>query len=378
MSKELIIDAEFKNLIPPLSESELSQLEINIINDGCRDPIVIWNGIIVDGHNRFNICTNNSIEFNTVEKEFDNKNAVKLWMINNQAGRRNLTDGWKFELLQSKKDILLLVGKSKQERKPVDSVLSTIDKTEEEIPHNTRSEIANDLGWSTGKVAMADKVWKEADTEVKDQIKSGETSINQAYKTIKSEENKVARIDKINEISQGNVELDLSETYPVIYADPPWQYDHSKSDSRKIENHYPTMTIDEICDMPVNDLAAKDSILFLWTTSPKLEQGIRVVNAWGFNYITCAIWDKQKKGLGYYFRQNHEILLIGKRGNIPAPDPQNRPDSIVSIPKEKHSAKPHEFYEIIEKMYPSFSKIELFCRSPRDGWRVWGNQSNDT
>ena len=136
------------------------------------------------------------------------------------------------------------------------------------------------------------------------------------------------------------------------------------------------MTLDEICNMPVSNISAKDSILFLWTTSPKLEEGLKVLNSWGFKYTTCAIWDKQKKGLGYYFRQNHEILLIGKRGNIPTPDPKDRPDSIVSIPKDKHSAKPLEFHQIIENMYPDFSRIELFCRDPQPKWDVWGNQSN--
>ena len=192
----------------------------------------------------------------------------------------------------------------------------------------------------------------------------------------KAKESKAERVEKINEISQGNETLELEKTYPVIYADPPWQYAHSETDSRKIENHYPTMTLDEICNMPVSNISAKDSILFLWTTSPKLEEGLKVLNSWGFKYTTCAIWDKQKKGLGYYFRQNHEILLIGKRGNIPTPDPKDRPDSIVSIPKDKHSAKPLEFHQIIENMYPDFSRIELFCRDPQPKWDVWGNQSN--
>jgi len=192
----------------------------------------------------------------------------------------------------------------------------------------------------------------------------------------KAKENKKARTESINEISKGNEQLNTSKKYPVIYADPPWQYNHSETDSRKIENHYPTMSLNDICDMPVNDLAAKDSILFLWTTSPKLEDGLKVLNSWGFKYTTCAVWDKQKKGLGYYFRQNHELLLIGKKGSIPTPDPENRPDSVVSIPKSNHSAKPTEFHKIIERMYPEFSRIELFCRKPQKKWEVWGNQKN--
>lgn len=192
-------------------------------------------------------------------------------------------------------------------------------------------------------------------------------------KAVNKDQNRKDRTEKIDEISTGNTEIGTGKTYPVIYADPPWQYGFSKSDSRKIENQYPTMTLDEICDLEVP--ASDDAILFLWTTSPKLEDSFKVVNAWGFEYKTCAVWDKQKIGMGYYFRQQHEILLVCKKGDIPAPDPANRPGSVFSFKRDKHSAKPHEVAEMIEAMYPEFSKLEIFCRSPRDGWDVWGNQS---
>ncbi|MCP3848951.1 MAG: hypothetical protein GY694_01745, partial [Gammaproteobacteria bacterium] len=236
--------------------------------------------------------------------------------------------------------------------------------------------IAQKSGVSTGTISKVERIQKDAPLEVIESIKSGDISINKAYQDIKKVEKKAERVEKINEISAGNEELNTEKTYPVIYADPPWQYNHTESANRAIENHYPTMTLDDICNMPVSDLATKDAILFLWTTSPKLEEGIRVLNSWGFDYTTCAVWDKQKKGLGYYFRQNHEILLIGKRGSIPTPEPKDRPDSVISIPRGEHSAKPEIFHEIIENMYPDFSRIELFCREPRNGWDAWGNQSD--
>src|SRR5690554_1969323 len=103
---------------------------------------------------------------------------------------------------------------------------------------------------------------------------------------------------------------------------------------------------------------------------------MRVVREWGFTYRTCAIWDKQKIGMGYYFRQQHEILLVATRGSIPAPEPANRPGSVFSFKRGEHSSKPHEVAEMIEAMYPEFAKLEMFCRDPREGWDVWGNQSN--
>lgn len=165
--------------------------------------------------------------------------------------------------------------------------------------------------------------------------------------------------------------------YSLIYADPPWRYDYSATTSREIENQYPTMTIDELCALPVGDMCADDCVLFLWATSPKLEDSLRVLNAWGFHYRTCAVWDKERMGMGYYFRQQHEILLVATKGEPGVPDPSDRPSSVIRCKRDqKHSAKPAEVAETIEAMYPEARKIELFCRAPRDGWTAWGNQAN--
>ncbi len=165
--------------------------------------------------------------------------------------------------------------------------------------------------------------------------------------------------------------------YSVIYADPPWRYEHSKTISREIENKYPTMELEEICRFPVEELINDDAILFLWATSPKLEEALSVMEAWGFTYRTCMVWAKDKIGMGYYARQQHELLLIGRKGNMPAPEPGNRPSSILNAPRTKHSRKPTEFYSIIEGMYGEYPKLELFAREPRDGWRSWGNEHSN-
>jgi len=186
------------------------------------------------------------------------------------------------------------------------------------------------------------------------------------------------RIDRIVTISQGNSELgdELDGQYPVIYADPPWRYEHVKTDNRRIENHYPTMDLDEICALPVSDIATPDSVLFLWTTSPKLAESMRVIEAWGYTYRTCMVWDKDRIGMGYYARQQHELLLIATRGSVPVPEPENRPPSVIRIRRDdEHSSKPTEFYTMIERMYPELRKLELFARNRRNGWAAWGNQA---
>jgi N6-adenosine-specific RNA methylase IME4 len=240
-------------------------------------------------------------------------------------------------------------------------------------------EVAAEIGVAESTVRNVKGAQKRTLSEIAQPdplLKAQQQEVMAGAKEIRSEKTKemrAQRVEKIAEISQGNATLNTEQLFPVIYADPPWRYDYSETESRAIENQYPTMTIEDICALKIP--ATEDAILFLWTTSPKLQEGLRVVKEWGFNYRTCAVWDKQKIGMGYYFRQQHEILLVATRGSIPAPEPSNRPGSVFSFKRGEHSSKPHEVAEIIERMYPEFSKLEMFCRSPRAGWSVWGNQS---
>lgn len=162
--------------------------------------------------------------------------------------------------------------------------------------------------------------------------------------------------------------------YGLIYADPPWRYEHVKTESRAIENQYPTMALEDICALPVSGVTDNDCVLFLWATNPKLEEAIQVINAWGFTYRTNMVWVKDKIGMGYYARQQHELLLIATKGQPGAPMPEDRQSSVIEAPRTEHSKKPLEFYDLLERLYPAAKKVELFARNTRDGWAVWGNQ----
>jgi len=163
--------------------------------------------------------------------------------------------------------------------------------------------------------------------------------------------------------------------FRLVYADPPWQYEHIATESRAIENQYPTMTLEAISQLAVP--AAPDAVLFLWATSPKLAEAMQVIERWNFSYRTCAVWDKERMGMGYYFRQQHELLLVAARGALPVPEPSDRPPSVIRLPRGTHSDKPAVVYGLLERMYPTFTaedRIELFARQPREGWTMWGNQ----
>ena len=187
------------------------------------------------------------------------------------------------------------------------------------------------------------------------------------------------REERLEEIARANRELPTGVRYPVVYADPPWRYEHPPNgDSRNvIENHYPTMALEEICALPVNELAAEDAVLYMWATAPKLIECAKVIEAWGFVYRTNLVWIKDKIGMGYYARNQHELLLVARRGDLPPPRPEDRVSSVVHADRTEHSVKPQIFHELIERWYPEQPKIELFSRMARPGWAAWGNQASE-
>lgn len=169
--------------------------------------------------------------------------------------------------------------------------------------------------------------------------------------------------------------LEVSTKYRVIYADPPWNYGNMMPVySSGPDDYYPTMSLASLCAMPVQDIVEKNAVLFLWATSPMLEESFRVIKAWGFSYKASFIWDKVKHVMGFYNSVRHEFLLVCTRGSC-TPDVKHLFDSVVSIERGEHSAKPEYFREIIDTLYPVGKRIELFARGESHGdWERWGNE----
>jgi len=162
--------------------------------------------------------------------------------------------------------------------------------------------------------------------------------------------------------------------YQVIYVDPPWKYDNSMPEYFKEQaNHYPLMTIDEICNLPIKELSDNNAVLFLWVTSPILEESFEIIKAWGFGYKTSFIWDKIKHNMGHYSSVRHELLLLCIKGSYPLQNVKLY-DNVYSKERTEHSKKPEYYYEMIEDLYPNSNKIELFSRNKREGWDSYGNQ----
>jgi len=386
---ELKIKEEFKKLIPPLTPDEYKQLETNCIEEGIRDAIITWNGYIIDGHNRYKIAQDWCLVFKLEPKEFKSEQDVKVWMILNQFGRRNIGNYTRAKLAleledifkeKAKENLKLAAEKTNTGFHTCEKALDLFDEVKPvkkiEIEKvNSVKEVAKIADLSHNTIAKVKIIEQKAAPEIKEKLSTGELTINQAYQDIKKEEKKEEFKEKRKLISEqvNHVDInDIPEKFDVIYCDPPWRYDFSETTNREIENHYTTMECKDICKMNVP--AADNCVLFMWATAPKLLEAIEVIKAWGFEYKTHAIWDKEKIGMGYWFRGQHELLMVATKGKVSPPDSAIRISSVIKEERTKHSRKPDCVAEYIELAFFEKSKIELFCREPRKGWYSFGNQ----
>ena len=382
------------NIFPLIADGpDFDRFVRDISENGLKEDIWLYEEKILDGRNRYRACTAADVEPRF--RSYDGDDPVGF-VVSLNLHRRHLDESQR--AMVAAEIANLSHGGDRTSEQTANLQLEAV----------SRKQAADMLNVSERSVNTAKKVQKDAAPELVDQVKHGNVSVSAAaevsslpqeeqqhivakgekeileaarkIRADKTEKRRVERTEKINKIARGNADItSVDRKYPLVYADPPWRYDYAETDNRLIENQYPTMNVEEICALDVGGIvAADDCVLYLWATSPKLIEALKVVSAWGFEYRTCAVWNKQKIGMGYYFRQQHELLLVATRGSVPVPPPSSRIGSVFTYERGDHSAKPNECYEMIESMYPELDKIELFSRTPRDNWHAWGNQSNGT
>lgn len=404
MAHDILIDKEFQALIPPLSAEEKQQLEANILADGCRDPLVMWGETLIDGHNRYEICTRLGLPFNTIEKQFESRDEVVLWMCINQLGRRNISSYDRGMLalrmkpiIKAKADANLVAsgGNKKSE--------SGFQKSDNPItPVHTDKEVAKLAEISHDTIRKIEKIAATGSPELVQAVRSGEISINlasdlatlekdkqnavvgsgkkvaqEAVKAIKQEQafvKKEARREVINAqveaISQGTLEQPQG-LFDVIAIDPPWNYGREYDpDTSRVANPYPEMTQEQIkaIDLPAND----DSVLFLWTTHQFLFDAKELLDHWGFTYKATMVWDKERIGMGAWLRMQCEFCLVGIKGKPFWDNTEHR--DIIREARREHSRKPESFYTTVERITAG-RRLEYFARSAHQGWEVFGNDT---
>jgi 16S rRNA G966 N2-methylase RsmD len=239
------IDPEFQALIPPLAPEERQQLEANILADGCRDPLVVWNGVLIDGHNRYEICTKHGIGFETVEKEFADRSEAIEWIIRNQFGRRNLTAYVRTQLALRLEETIAKRAKANQVESGREFGKGCQKSDKPINPIDTKKEVAKIASVSHDTVAKVKVIEQKAAPEVKQKLSTGEVSINQAYQEIRKEEKKAKQSEVLHsrsadkarktaklknslfEVRRGDFREVLGdvESVSLILTDPPYPKD---------------------------------------------------------------------------------------------------------------------------------------------------------
>ena len=374
------------DIFPLLDGQDFAELVADIkAPHGLREPIVMFEGKILDGRNRYRACEAAGVKPTFTVYTGDDPVA---YVISLNLRRRHLSESQR-AMVAAKLATLKLGDNQHSEGPSIEEASRLLNvghasvERAKTVQRAGAPELVQVVERGRVSVSAAADIATLAVEQQQEIVARGEREILEAAKAIrgrKAEQRRTERIERLAVTCNQNAPFPRDRRYAVLYADPPWQfrvYDENSSIASEhgaAGVHYPCMSTDAICALPVKELATDAAALFLWTTAPHLPEALQVITAWGFEYKTHAVWVKDWIGVGFWVGNQHEILLVAARGDMPTPAPANRPSSVITAPRREHSRKPDEAYALIERMYPELPKIELFARQTRPGWAAWGNE----
>ena len=389
---------EIANLFPHMDDARISELAADIKANGLRIPIQIYEGKILDGRNRFRAC-----EMAGIEPLYENvtcENPYRLvWSLN--GNRRDLTDIQRGLIFLKCDEAAAVMEAAKAEaekarREGIAEAVATQERNELGMysPDGRNRSAHPDRPDSPGRKKRERDDSKRATSAVAQHAGVSRATMEKVYKIKKTgTENTEAVINgkaKPTEVlrqDRNKKKLEKLKALPkgkwhIIYADPPWEYNdkretQDKRESTAAADHYPTMTNAQVKALDIRRMAAGDCVLFLWATFPLLPEALGVVKAWGFTYKTAFVWDKGRGSFGHYHDASAEILILATIGSG-TPQVDKREKQIQKFNRGRHSSKPREWRDMIDRLYPVGPGIELFSRGKAEGrWDVWGAEAND-
>jgi N6-adenosine-specific RNA methylase IME4/ParB-like chromosome segregation protein Spo0J len=372
--------------------NDLNELKNSIHSIGLINPITITeNYHLIAGYHRLEACK--ELGWKTMPVKA-NELTAELIEIDENLIRNELTVLERGETLKRRKEIYEAMYPESKKGQYGKKGTDIKRKAENEII-SFSEDTANKTGFSSRTVQQEVQIADKIDEEVKEIIRETELADNKTELLKIARQNKEKQKELVEKIVTGTAknindarkqiafeekkEVSINELknnkYSVIYADPPWKYDNSGYNTGVPDLHYPTMTNEEIINLPIKNITTENAILFLWATNPLLKEALKVIEAWGFEYKTNMVWIKDKfTYYGFYCYGKHELLLIATKGSM-LPKREGMIESIIEADRGEHSKKPEIVYSIIENMFPGFSYLELFSRNKREKWYQWGNES---
>lgn len=399
------------NLFPMLSEQELEDLGQDIRDNGQLEDVILHRDMILDGRNRYTAATRKGLAVRTSIFEGDDRAAL-AWVISKNLKRRHLTESQR-AMVAARIATLKLGANQHTQAAPIGAPLTDLlgeaPPSREPVAIVSQTEAAELMNVGRRSVQRAAVVEEMAAPELKQAVETGKVAVSTAAeiaealpveeqkavaelsekeileraKAIRKEANDKRRAERADEIrrkAEASTALPTGRKFPLIYLDPPTKFAAGDSD-RSTENHYPTMTEEEIAALPIADLALDKCVMLIWTTVPWLEKTLRLIKGWGFEYKSCACWDKVDIGLGYWWQNQHEILIAATRGDPVIPENGSiLGPSLYREKRGRHSAKPEHFRSMIDGVpeWKDWPKVELFPRvngALPEGWFGWGNEA---
>ena len=382
-------DAPYQ-LLPALSPDDFSALEEDIIARGVLVPVEYdEDGNILDGHHRVAICESlGLVDWPRFVRKGLSEEQKRAHARALNLSRRHLTTGQKREIIEA-------------QLKETPTISSRAIAARFGVHHSTVSGVRKRLE-GTGEISQLEKTegrdGKLRPKPIRTMFLPEKANIPElkgvakAIRTAELATNRKVRTGLINAIAdRGSLNAGSmpSRAFAVGYADPPWEQQAWSDETGQDKGlMYPAMPLDEIKALCASDATpfTCDAILYLWVTTNRLDDGIAVLRAWGFNFVSALTWDKVHIGMGRWVRDRTEHLLIGKRGNFPGLAEGSQPHSLYSEMKSRHSRKPVHFAEMIERLYPDMRKLELFQRKESLGegdvrlngnWSFWGFEAGE-
>lgn len=392
-------DHPISELFPMMSEADLDALAADIKANGLHHPVTTLDGEVLDGRNRLEACRRAGVEPRFQEwRGRRDHDSVVAWVVSENLHRRHLNESQRGMVAARLKYLFEAFAKQRMlsTLKKGDAKPASANWRERDEAGKASERAAEMLNVSPRTVERATRVVEHGTPELVRAVEDGQVAVSAAVKmTTTAPERQREIVERVRgglkpaEATRQIRRDDLSKKsaalpdgkYRVIYADPPWKYDENRTtldgyESSTAAHQYPTMSEENLCSLDVRALAADDSVLFCWATFPLLDVALRVVKAWGFTYKTAFVWDKVRPNLGWYHQANAEVLLVAIRGSG-VPETDKREDQVQVVERTgRHSEKPEHFRAMIDRLYASGPRIELFRRGDApEGWRVWGNES---